>query len=105
MCIHFLIKQAGTSWLETENNAYLLTMEHISLAKIVEVFNASINEEQAWAVCFQTVKFIELNIGTETLGKFSFLSSVELQGDGTVYSIVRDAGTSFIRLSTSTYVQ
>lgn len=33
-------------------------MENLSLQKILEAFNAPINEEQAWAVCYQCAKYL-----------------------------------------------
>lgn len=34
-------------------------MENLSLQKILEAFNSPINEEQAWAVCYQCAKYLK----------------------------------------------
>jgi spire-like protein len=57
-----------------------------TLHRIVEVFNAPLNEEQAWAVCYQCVKRFK----TVWLDKyrrcycFASLDSVKLLQDGSV---------------------
>ena len=53
----------GTGTFDMTNND--LKMEALTLQSILEAFNAPINEEQAWAVCFQCAKFLN-NGGART---------------------------------------
>ena len=45
---------ASGHWKQVEKN--LDTLGHTSLQSILTVFDSGINEEQAWAICFQAAK-------------------------------------------------
>ena len=62
-------------------------MDVLSLDKVLEVFNVPINEEQAWAVCYQCAKWLEADWEQSGEGgcfRLEGLKSVLLHRDGAV---------------------
>ena len=70
-------------------------MDTLNLLQILEVFNAPINEEQAWAVCYQCAKYLQKAWSERSVDNglpcFSCLDAVVLSKDGTVFRVV-DSG-------------
>ena len=65
-------------------------MERISLKEVLELFNVPLNEEQAWAVCFQCAKYLLDNwpeSGPPQCGVFTGIQSVILYKDGTTQGV------------------
>ena len=69
-------------------------MDEINLAQILEAFNSAINEEQAWAVCFQCSKFLqhEWQSNTTECYPLSGLESLELSKEGNCHRVVPSSG-------------
>ena len=61
-------------------------MNEITLKDIVEVFNAPINEEQAWAVLHEAAVFLNEKSSSNTLqfAKFSGLQSLCFDSSGII---------------------
>ena len=66
-----------------------------TLKHILESFNAPLNEEQAWGICYQCAKFLENQWikNTQSCFKFNGVESVALGKDGVVQSVVSTSGT------------
>ena len=63
-------------------------MEFLTLQRVVEGFNAPINEEQAWAVCYQCGKILQIQKETSSIcRKLSGLRSVKIYKDGSVEGV------------------
>lgn len=69
-----------------ENDAvkgkFLLEQEIISLQDILEAFSAPLNEEQAWAICYQCGKFLDESLDRNITVEGA--NGVLLSNDGTV---------------------
>eukprot|EP00057_Strongylocentrotus_purpuratus_P005320 XP_003730699.1 PREDICTED: protein spire homolog 1 isoform X2 [Strongylocentrotus purpuratus] len=69
-----------------ENDAvkgkFLLEQEIISLQDILEAFSAPLNEEQAWAICYQCGKFLDESLDRNVTVEGA--NGVLLSNDGTV---------------------
>ena len=65
------------------------TMEGMTLQTILEAFNNPLNEEQAWAVCYQCARCLQnqWQVSPAECFRFGGLPAVELGKDGTVVSI------------------
>lgn len=70
-------------------------MSCTTLQNVLESFNAPLNEEQAWAVCYQCGKYLEndWNKNAPSCFKFNGVESVALGKDGVVQSVVATSGT------------
>ena len=73
-------------------------MEESNLLNILEAFNAAINEEQAWAVCYQCCKYFESQWQKDP-GECFALSGLEtliLNKDGIVSKVIASEGKDYI---------
>ena len=65
-----------------------LKIQSITLGKILDAFNGPLNEEQAWALCHQSAKFLEQSLsGDGDKGKdfnLDGIDSVSMRKDGSV---------------------
>lgn len=71
-------------------------MENCNLLQILESFNAPINEEQAWAICFQIIKFLNSKsfqltkpTSKDSADNIISLDSIYLTSDGNVISVFK----------------
>lgn len=71
------------SWILPRIGNYAKNMDNLSLLKVLEGFNAPLNEEQAWAVCFQCAKFLQ-EAPPERRCSFNDVRCVILSKDGSV---------------------
>ena len=67
-------------------------MERITLKEVLELFNIPLNEEQAWALCFQCAKYIRDNWPNDRdsrpqCGVFTGIQSAILYKDGTTEGV------------------
>ena len=73
-------------------------MDEISLQNILDGFNAPLNEEQAWAVCFQCSNHLKEiwdefdSPGSKSCFTFSGLESLFLGKDGSISKIISTNG-------------
>ena len=69
-------------------------MEELNLLSILEAFNAAINEEQAWAVCYQCCKYFESRWKTDQAAcqVLNGLESLILNKDGIVSKVIPSEG-------------
>ena len=73
--------------METKDDSSVLTdneQEITSLQEILDAFGAPLNEEQAWALCYQCGKYVTENKSRKYFGDYG-ASGVLLAKDGTVY--------------------
>ena len=68
-------------------------MDIISLQGILEAFNAPINEEQSWAVCYQCALYFQNEWERSHCFTFSGLQSVQLSKDGIVAKVNPSSGS------------
>lgn len=68
-------------------------METSNLQDILEGFNAPINEEQTWAVCYQCANFLRHEWNKSHCFTFAKLQCIELSKDGTVSKINPSSGS------------
>jgi len=77
-------------------------MDVLNLSNILEAFNSAINEEQAWAVCYQCCTFLQSEWQHDPSNCIALngLTSLELTKDGSLSRIASVSGnTSIIHLS------
>ena len=64
-------------------------MNNLTLKSVLEVFDAPINEEQAWAVCYQCANYLFEKWKTDQSQCFRFkrINSIYINKDGTISTI------------------
>ena len=82
-------RSINTGNYEHRNDRIFGTMEGLSLHNILDAFNNPLNEEQAWAICYQCARFLQ-NQWQQSPAEcrlFGGLHAVELAKDGSVLAI------------------
>ena len=71
-------------------------MENCNISQILEAFNAPINEEQAWAICFQIIKFFNTKsfqflklTSSDPQENIISLDTIFLAADGNIVSVFK----------------
>ena len=64
-------------------------MDNISLQNVLSVFDAPLNEEQSWAICFQCAVYLNNKWLTEpdNCYRFKCVNSIHIDKDGIITSI------------------
>ena len=76
-------------------------MEKLTLLNVLEAFNAPVNEEQAWAICYQCAKHLQANWNEipKDCFKFNEVQAVEIGKDGSIIGINPISGKKNVDLN------